>query len=206
MNNEKKLDQQLEAEFSEDMLDLKSKLKRITAGQGEAKKVKVLRFVLPIIAVASGLAIAIMFLPQLFQSTSSEGLYSSYYEPYPMVLNQRGAENTEVDDAIIAYNNGQYAEASVLFKNLFDQTGEAVYLLYHGSAEQALGNLAQAIEVYDQVVNLQDERLTEQAGWYKVLALIKLDKKKDANELIKAFKESHYKYREAQRILDQNVR
>jgi tetratricopeptide (TPR) repeat protein len=205
MINEEKLERQLQAEFSEDMLDLKSKLKKVTAESEGVKKTKVLRLILPILAIAASLTLAVMFLPQLFQSTTSEGLYSAYYEPYPMALNQRGGGEIQLNQAIVDYTGGRYAEASVKFNEIFEATNDAVYLLYHGSSEQALGNYIAAISIYDRVIKLNDERVSEQAGWYKVLALIALNKKEEADEILESFGQSHYKYKEAQEILQQDI-
>ncbi len=201
MNQESKLDRQLESEFSADMLDLKSKLKSITSEKQEAKKTNILRLIIPIIAIAAGLALAIMFLPSLFQDGSSEGLYAANYEPYPMALNQRGDGDAELNEAIAAYSEANYAEASLVFSRLFAKSNDAVHLLYQASSQQAMGEYNEAVETYDNVIALNDSKVTEQAQWYKALALIKIERSDEAMDLLKSFGDSHYKFEDAQKLL-----
>jgi tetratricopeptide (TPR) repeat protein len=201
MNEETKLDKQLEAEFSTDMLELKSKLKKITSQKKEVKKGKLLRLILPIAAIAAGLILAIVFLPTLLQDTSNDGLYSTYYEPYPMALNQRGDGDQALNEAISAYGEKDYARASTIFEDLYGETQKGVYLLYQGSSLQAIEKYNEAIDIFDKVIGLNDAKITEQAQWYKVLALVKLDRKSEADQIIRTFKSSHYKFQEAQRML-----
>jgi len=204
MKDETNLDRILEAEFAEDTMDLKAKLQKIAGtqktGLTETRKKSPLRLILPALAVAAGLALAIVFLPQLLQDQTSDAVYASNYEPYPMVLNQRGGENIDLNEAIAHYSEENYMEAAKEFKTLFSNSGDYIQLLYAASAEQAGGNYQVAIDLYNQVLGSNEAKVIEQAGWYKALALIKMGKEEEGKELLRSFSQQHYKYSDAQKI------
>ncbi|GLR16130.1 hypothetical protein [Portibacter lacus] len=202
MKKDNKLDKVLASEFSEDVLDLKDKLNKITGSQSaEKKKSKLLTLILPIVSIAAVFLLAIIFLPSLLDGNSAKEVYAAYYEPYPMALNQRGDSEQSLNDAINDYTSKKFESAAQKFKILYTKDGNNVFLLYAANAEQAMGNYQSAIDLYDQIIVNNDPKVTEQASWYKSLALIKLDRKVFAREILSSLSENHYKYEEAQAIL-----
>lgn len=201
MKKESKLDKILALEFAEDTMDLKSKLAAITKEESTKQKKSARRLLMPALAVAASLVIAIVFLPSLFQGNSKDDLYASYYEPYPMALNQRGDGDNDLNQAISMYTETKYEESAAKFKALYDSGNDNVHLLYAASSEQANGNYQKAVELYDQVIETQDAKVVEQAKWYKALALWAMGDKDNAEKILRTLPKNHYKYNQAQEML-----
>lgn len=206
MKENKKLDKQLEEEFSEDMLELKSKLQDIVGQQSESNapssKFKILKFGLPILAIAASILLAIIFLPQLWNNSGPSNLYASYYETYPMALNQRGDGDVKLNEAIALYINEDFDEAALAFKELYKEKLDPVLNLYSASAYQASGKYEKAIELYDQVISSNDDKVTEQALWYKAMAYLSMGEVEKSKEILSTFEGDHYKFKEAQELLE----
>lgn len=206
-----KLHQIIHEDLSQDVNALRVKLKEIDLGtkiidKKETKKRSPLRILGPLTAIAAALLIGIIFLPDLLNpSLSSSQAYDKYYQPYPMALNQRSdngnVENNLLNEAIAAYSNGRYEEASKLFGQLFDQNGDTTYKIYQAHALLANNEATMAIDVYDEVLNSNDSRFHQQASWYKGLALLSSGNTVSAKEVFQNFSPDHYKYMEAQKIL-----
>ena len=125
MKKDNKLDKVLASEFSEDVLDLKDKLNVITGKQSSVKKKsKLLTLILPIVSIAAVFLLAIIFLPSLLDGNSTEKVYATYYEPYPMALNQRGDSEQSLNDAINDYTSKKYESAAQKFKILYTKDGK----------------------------------------------------------------------------------
>jgi len=208
MRDDTKFHERLEEELSEDVLDLRSKLGKITSDSIETENRaknsggKILRIVITGLSIAACFAIAAFFIPGLWGEASTSDLYSAYYEPYPMALNQRGDAEAELNKAISSYIAEEYGTSSEAFLSLYSGSNEAVHLLYAANAKLAAGNYDEAIKLYEKVLETGDQKVAEQAQWYQALALIKLDKIEEAKASFRSFDNEHYKYNDVQDMLE----
>lgn len=210
LKSELELHRSLHEEFTDDVLDLKSKLNSIASESPlkieKSDSKRGMPLVYKIISIAAIFLLAIIFLPNLLNpSMNQDEIYASYYEPYPMALNQRSTsedqQNVILNNAIQSYLDGNYAEASKSFNTLYAEDPNDIYLLYQASSKQANNELSAAIDLYDQVIANGDSKYTEQATWYKGLALLENGNKVEAKKVFTSIDASHYKSEQVQKIL-----
>ena len=100
------------------------------------------------LAAAAAIALLIAFLPGLWQSGSQEeNLYAHYFEPYPMLDTERSSdEAAELENrAIEAYQNQEYGDALVAFRNLLEtQPENPNFMLYAGISALETGEPREA--------------------------------------------------------------
>jgi tetratricopeptide (TPR) repeat protein len=88
---------------------------------------------------------------------SAEDLFAAQFEPYTMVLNQRSETTDTPQDllqqqAINAYNQGQFADAVSRFEELQSvATDNQTYSFYMAVSELAQGNTSKAIPMLEQL-------------------------------------------------------
>ena len=132
-------------------------------------------------------------------------MYGKYYETYPMSLNQRSLDEVEevsdLNTAIQAYLDKDFELSSGLFDNLYRSNGQEVYLLYAANAYQANGDCKSAVERYERLIVNNNKNFVEQAQWYQALCFYKEQMPDLTIRLLENFRESHYKYEEAQKLL-----
>ena len=127
-----------------------------------------------ILAIAATLLLLIAAGWFMMKPDKVEGdLFATYFEPYPMLVTQRG-ETAEVfanhEAAIEAYEEGRYAEAAELFTS---GRMPAVIQLYSGISYLASDNYVRALDMLQPLTNNAD--IAEQAQWYLALTYLKLN-------------------------------
>ncbi len=103
-------------------------------------------------------------------------IYANYFEPYP-VVNFRGEKEDpkEIEKAIDAYGNENYAKAIVLFDAILENPSSTYpSYFYNGLSNLAVGNSQAAIDALE-VVLTTDNDLQETAQWYIALAYLQQD-------------------------------
>ena len=206
------LQKSLHEEFSDDVMDLKSKLNDITSDKSplsivEDKPTFNLIKYAKYISIAAVFALGIIMLPKLLNPSMDESqLYASYYEPYPMVLNQRSNidddTNIKLNDAIKSYLDLDYTNAISQFIDLHSSLNDDIYLLYKANALQADNKIREALTDYNIVIENSNPQYIEQAQWYKGLCLLELGEKEKALTFFKGLNEEHYKNSEIKLILE----
>lgn len=119
------------------------------------------------------------------RTSSAPALYAEYFQAYPNTVmpTVRGepSEST-VQAAFQAYDQADYANAEKLFGKLYRDTQEPYSLLYRGVSFLELGRFADADSVLAQYPT--DAPLYAYACWYRALALLRLDERKQARGLL----------------------
>lgn len=135
---------------------------------------------------------------------SSEELFIAYYEPYPMVLNQRSGNQDEAYRAAInAYQNGEYENALTYFDQLIEQdTLVAISKFYQGVIHLNLKESAAAITKLISVADSKNQLIQQQALWYLGLAyLLEQESEKAISTLQRLQQAGDYKQEEVATIL-----
>lgn len=205
------LHKDLEHDLSGDVVQLRKSLKEITEVDKKTlpnikNSAKIYNLIYRYAAIAAIFILGIVFLPKMFNpSTNLDTLYETYYESYPMALNQRSndgsAETTKLNAAINNYLNQNYKEAASGFKKLYEDDQNSIYLLYQAHSLMADKAYEEAFSLYDIIMQENNPALYEQCLWYKGLALLQMNQKDDALAIYNSAKPSHYKYDEIQQII-----
>lgn len=135
----------------------------------------------------------------------SDGPYAGAFAPYPNRLTLRGdASSDQLDEAMRAYNNADYAAAAQQLAELVSSdTAREDLRFYLGVARLGAGQPATAARVLASV--RAPSLYTQQAEWYRALAMGQADKTEQARLLLQrvARSETHPYQSQAQTLLRQ---
>jgi tetratricopeptide (TPR) repeat protein len=135
------------------------------------------------ISIAASLVIAVGASLWFYTHSSySSNLYETYYQPFPNVVQPivRGEQaSNEIAKAFKAYEAGSYQEARDIFVQYSDENS----VFYAGLCEMQLNDFAKAIPYFDSTI-AKKSTFVLYAKWYKALALIKLNKKFEAVDIL----------------------
>ncbi len=131
------------------------------------------------------------------QTPSSEQLYASFYQPYEndISLNQRDTQsgtelNTYFRQALVRYADHRFAESLPFFDNALQaEPGNDAAHFFAGMAHMELGQCDQALPHFEVVKN-SPSLYARKAGWYAILAKIKVGEEESARADLEKFVES----------------
>jgi len=160
------------------------------------------------LAIAATIALLVVsyfiFLPGN-TTPSSEQLFASNFEAYPLLLNQRGLGD-EPGDALLeqgkkAYQQRDFKEAYTAFQSLSEQEpANQVYRFYQAVSALGADQAKVAIPMLQSFTTTPNP-FQEQSLWYLCLAYIQLDDVEQAKSVLQGLSEDHYLYQEAQQLL-----
>ncbi|MFK7770510.1 MAG: tetratricopeptide repeat protein [Saprospiraceae bacterium] len=139
---------------------------------------------------------------------SSEELYAANFETYPMLLNQRSAEENNAssvtyNNAITFYNKKDFTQAEAAFAKLLqDQPDNVSFQFYQANIFLSSQNAANAIPIFQKIIDDNNPLFEEQARWYLSLAYLQLDQKENAKVLLEKIQQGQFRAKEASNILD----
>ncbi|GAK93664.1 hypothetical protein JCM19298_1001 [Nonlabens ulvanivorans] len=168
----------------------------------KSEKSGVLRYLIPLIAAAA----IIIFVLNLFNNNMTAiDLYDQNYEPYRNVMGgiERGEEIKEdlISKAFYTYEIKDYATAAMLFDQLYETDHQSMYLFYHANAQLGQGNTQQAISLYKQHQNIQDD-FYARSRWYLALAYLKNNQIQESKAVLEEVsKVESYNYVKARELL-----
>ncbi|HMR18939.1 MAG TPA: hypothetical protein PKA53_06545, partial [Sphingobacterium sp.] len=113
---------------------------------------------------------------------SAAGLYEEYYETFPNIVQPLVRGNKTVErrsQAFEAYDKGEYRKAAQLFAEATDINNQ----FYHALSEMELGEHKKASAIFEGM-DVSNTDLKPFILWYKALNLVKLDRKKEAKEIL----------------------
>ncbi len=116
------------------------------------------------------------------QGHSTDKLYDRYYQTFPNMVQPlvRGEHmSDEWSQAFRAYDGGDYEEAA----KLFSVTGDVRGRFYGALSEMELGEHKKALVIFEGL-DVSDTYLKSYILWYKALNLVKLNRKKEAQEIL----------------------
>lgn len=116
------------------------------------------------------------FLWTTLSMSPGEKLYARHYETYPNLIAPSTRGEGSVDpkaQAFLAYDNGNFEQAAVLFEQLKNEPDAEYALLYLGICQLELGRPEKAIPVLNLVPASSDSK--EIASWYEALGYFKLN-------------------------------
>lgn len=120
---------------------------------------------------AAAMLIALISLPFLFDSTSSQELYAEFYTKMPnkVVPITRGDDDpTELKMAFIQYQRGNYEEAKAMLKEKL--TTDPDVAIYLGIIALENEEYIEAISILEPISQNKNDRFTTDASWYLALA------------------------------------
>lgn len=138
------------------------------------------------LAIVACIAFILIFSWNFFSDSNNKSLelFTSYYEPYPMILSFRGKSDL-IPQAVNSYNSQNY-ESVIKSMNqliLIDSLG-VIPNMYLGIAHLELGNFDEAIENFEAVSNSNNPTLRQQANWYMALTFLKANEPEKAKSIL----------------------
>jgi tetratricopeptide (TPR) repeat protein len=136
------------------------------------------------------------------QAEDPQTLAREYFEPLPAPTGRGTDEPTATNDPYLAYQRGDYENALIGFQQLEADQQDAESWLYRGLSHLSLGDAQAALNALEQVQ--VGQVAYDDASWYRALALLSLDRPKDARKLLKAISQrSRTEWKaEAQELLE----
>ena len=126
-------------------------------------------------AVAAGLALLcalLMYVSDQGGTSTEQGLYAEAWKPYPneLTVHVRGEERptTLLDDAMLAYDNGEYEKAVSMFLRIANPADTIAF--YRANAYLAQGETGVAKATFNRIAQNPGHPYRQAAEWY--LALI----------------------------------
>lgn len=137
----------------------------------------------------------------------NDRLVSEFFEPYPAVdFVAAKAADTKVNQAILAYQEGDYQEAIEKFDITPEYAGDLPALFFKANAYLAIGDPLFAIGILEQFNAVGQTAGDPRVQWYLSLAYLKHGQMNKARSLLKKVAEQpsleSYKKIEAMQLLD----
>ncbi len=208
--NELKLSQSIDSAIAkDDIIDLRQKLvTAINANHIVKAEVPVIRMSARKIwyAAASVLvlcAVAATLFLQTNRNISNDALFSQYYTSENIVDQTRGDQN--ILEAVIKFQQKDFASASVLFKNIIDKDNSNIAVLfYYGIANIETHNYDNSIKAFNTIIKQNDNLYIEHAEWYLGLCYLKNNQKEKAIDqfMVVASNPDNFHRQEAKNILE----
>jgi tetratricopeptide (TPR) repeat protein len=108
--------------------------------------------------------------------TSSQTLFVTYFEPYEDVISQRSSANSDLSNAMKAYNSKNYASAIEFYTKVPQENPNYIEAIFYLSISNiALDQLEMAKSNLLQVMATDQGLYREAAQWYLTLIYLKRD-------------------------------
>jgi tetratricopeptide (TPR) repeat protein len=199
---ELKLNAQLNKEFNlsmdidqmiaedEDVLEFRKQLSDIHERKSSAIKHKltISAFNRRTYYAAASIAMLIMITGMLYlivpKDYSNERLFSMYYNSEKVLNVSRSADN-QLFDALLKYQQKEFAEASRLFEAILrDDENNIVIRFYSGIAYIETQNHQDAIAAFKKILEGEDNLYTEHASWFLGLTYLRVNETEKAVEVL----------------------
>jgi len=155
-----------------------------------------------ILWVAASVAALMVALVYVWPTTPTPlpQLANEYLAPYPDIVASRSTEVVIVN--LTAYNQGQYELAAQVLKKQWEDNQMPLVGLYLVVSYLHLDKPSEALQVLAQA-SAKESAFGEDMRWYKSLALMKANKREEAEQILQAMVQTNTSYAEqAQEILE----
>lgn len=160
-----------------------------------------------LVGAAAAVLFAVSTIGLLFPTNQGmEQLYAKYYttNDLPSVI-QRDASSSLLESGVLAFQNGDYADAMAYFENYEASTTEpdvAVYL-YKGVTYMEQDQFFKAIEQFELVID-SGSMDASKGFWFKAMAYLKAGDQRNASHVLEDIANHiwYYKHEQAKEILE----
>ena len=164
-----------------------------------------------VIAIAATVLLLVMAYQMFFTgggTISNEQLFADNFQPYQMLLSQRGISEEEknvlLENAITAYSKNDFQGASEAFQQLSkSEPDDITYQFYLAVAQLGAKNNDAAINVFSQISSTENNPFKEQSQWYLGLAYLQKGDVENAKKSFTEIQSGQFKYNEAQQVLQE---
>jgi len=140
---------------------------------------------------------------QTSRNASNDELFSQYYNSENIIDQTRGDQN--ILEAVIKFQQKDFASASVLFKNILDKDNSNIAVwFYYGISNIETKNYDNSIKAFNTIIRQNDNLYIEHAEWYLGLCYLKNNQKDKAiDQFMKvASNPDNFHRQEAKNILE----
>ncbi len=139
------------------------------------------------------------------ENITTDKLFAANFQPYPDLISQRSEtiSNTMLLEAMSYYKNGEFENASVLFSELLKNQykSDTLIMLYNAIGFLGAHHPEEAILQFDKLI-IHQNSFSENAKWYKILALIETEQIEEAEKLCISIIDSRsYNFIEAEKLM-----
>lgn len=132
-----------------------------------------------------------------------DSLYSQYFSPYPDAVSVRGGDNEQIGEAMRLYSSGLYQEAIISMSEVPVEARQYADIRFY----QALSLLethqtGKAIDLLEQLYQIDKYRFFPQVKWYLALAYLKNDQPQICTKYLETIQTDDFKYQEARQLID----
>ncbi len=125
------------------------------------------------------LAVSATLYLQTPRTISNDALFTEYYNSDNIVDQTRSDQN--IVEAVIKFQQKDYAAASVLFKSILDKDNSNIAVwFYYGISNIETKNYDNSIKAFTTIINQDDNLYIEHAEWYLGLCYLKNNQKDKA--------------------------
>ena len=195
--------------------ELRSVLKAVDKNWGAEKKeqkgvARTINF-RRVIAIAATVLLMVMSYQFFFTSggpVSNEQLFADNFQPYQMLLSQRGLsegeKNIVLENAISAYSKGNYQSAASFFQQLSQNDPTDIsYQFYLAVAQLGAKENDTSINLFQNIISTEGHPFKEQSQWYLALAYLQNGDNENARKTLSEIESGQFKNAEARQILEQ---
>jgi len=207
---ELKLSQTIDsALMRDDIIELRRKLiATIEAGRIGKEEVPVVhlnsrRWWYAAASLVALIAVAATLYLQTSRNISNDSLFNEFYTVDNIVDQTRGDQN--IVEAVIKFQQKDYASASVLFKSILDKDNSNIAVwFYYGISNIETKNYDNSIKAFKVIINQNDNLYIEHAEWYLGLCYLKNNHKDKAIDqfVVVATNPDNFHRQEAKNILE----
>jgi len=149
------------------------------------------------------IAVAATLYLQTSRNISNDSLFNEFYTVDNIVDQTRGDQN--IVEAVIKFQQKDYASASVLFKSILDKDNSNIAVwFYYGISNIETKNYDNSIKAFKVIINQNDNLYIEHAEWYLGLCYLKNNHKDKAIDqfVVVATNPDNFHRQEAKNILE----
>ena len=127
-----------------------------------------------------------------------EVTFAALYRPYPNILQDRASTASTLDNALAAYQTGDYEKAAVLLEQI-RQPSDTVHF-YKGMSYLSQGAFDNGISSFTSI-DSSNTIFTQQLNWYLAISYIGKRQPEKAIRQLEMIKAGEYNYQKAQEVL-----
>jgi tetratricopeptide (TPR) repeat protein len=186
LSQELKLSQTIDSAISnEDIIDLRKKIliasesNKSISTPGKIILMNTRKWWYAAASVIVLLAVSATLFLQTRNTITNDSLFSQYYNSENIIDQTRGDQN--ILEAVIKFQEKDFATASVLFKNIMDKDNSNIAVwFYYGIANIETKHYENSITAFNTIIKQNDNLYIEHAEWYLGLCYLKNNQKDKA--------------------------
>ncbi len=122
----------------------------------------------------------------IYFNLSQQNLYNQFYDSYPNVYQPivRGDDTSDLTEAFMLYENGNFSKANELFSSLLNQNYDPNVDFYYGLSLLELDNVEEAVIRFKEVQQNENFQFKSELLWFQALGYLKIEDYQNASKVL----------------------